>query len=362
MATGEGACLSNQGYTEGEKIRLSGVKTAALIRKGAAVANAIDNAAQLIENRRHQRDISDRATHIAEEEQGHLENTYWPRELNFLKEFGVPEQRDNAEMLGRRYAGRLIAGVSRHFAEQLKRLRCDSSRYCTGARSKAMQDIMLSRAQAIANAKIIGRLKGFAEVQKYADRDWERRKDAVGMSKGLMGQAAQLYERASQGYEEIGQELSGQLSSAIEAFQMAGRDPGRSAEMNSVLQQYRNNARMPGVVNNQGSANRIAQGVQSTYNSFAPVNELQSVTDSTQYNESVSTGVETFSSTNPQSDYASGIRENQMNKGRMGNWDLSRNGSKTYEFTDSDGDRGSITVKMEDFPLVYTDNMKEGDT
>lgn len=352
-------CMSDDGYTRGEKIRLEGVEEGALIRKAAAVANAIDNANQLIKNRRKQRRISDRAMKISEEEQQHLETVFWPREIQFLAEFGTPEQLETAEALGRRYAGRMVSSVAGAFAKRFRDVRCQSSRYCTSAKSKAMQDLAIARAQAIANAKVMGRLAGFAEVMARSDRDWKRRMQAVGLKQGLMQEAARLYTAAGKGLAEAGTEIAGRLNNALEMYGFADRDPGRSQQMNSIIRNDRYNARMPGVIGGQ-----VTQAAQPTYNSFNPVAEFNAVTDSTQFNSDVSAGVPVNDQSimNPSSPYMDSIQENQMNKGRMGNWDLSRNGSKTYTAIDSHGDRVAITVNMDDFKLVYTDNKTQGDT
>ena len=54
------------------------------------------------------------------------------------------------------------------------------------------------------------------------------------------------------------------------------------------------------------------------------------------------------------------MRTQQLESGNdavVGNRDLVRTGSKTYTFTDSDGDRGQITVSMDDFALKFADSV-----
>jgi len=59
-------CLNDDGYGPAEAVRAAAAQSAAIIRQVAAIAIALDNANQLVENYKDQRDISDRALKIAE--------------------------------------------------------------------------------------------------------------------------------------------------------------------------------------------------------------------------------------------------------------------------------------------------------
>lgn len=345
-------CLDGIGYIEGEYIRSEAVKDAANVRRIAAVAIAIDNAARLIDNYRMQRDIANRQMRIAEEQQRHLQDTYWPRELTFLGEFGTPEDIEDANVLGRRYAGRLVASVAGAFAQQIKQADCRASRYCTSDRSKMMQDLLLVRAQTIANARVQGRMIGFSEVQARRDRNDARRRQAVALGKNLIGEAASLYGSAGAGLASVGKELSASLGSALTAFGYASRDPGRSQEMENMLSQNEF-ARAP--YDPGGSISNGGRQIQ-----YESIDDFL-MQDPNAASQSVIGGASGMANTNPTSVWQ-GQQMERWNEGDVGNRDLARTGSVTYDFTDSDGDRGSITVNMSDFQLQYVDDKNPGDT
>lgn len=351
-------CLDDIGYKNGEYIRAEAVKFAANIRRIAAVAIAIDNAARLIDNYRLQRNISDRGLKIAEQNQAHLKSTYWPRELRFLGEFGTPEDIEDANILGRRYAGRLVSSVANVFAQQIKMADCNASRYCTSERSKSMQDLLLVRAQAIANARIQGRMIGFSEVQARRDRNDARRRQAVALGKGLVGEAASLYKMAGAGLASAGKEISASLGSALTAFGYASRDPGYGDEMGQMRNQFLNGqqGQMARAPYDTGGSPAQA-GRQFQYDSIDDF--LAQDPNAASY--AVSADASGMATTNPTSVWG-GQQAERWNEGDVGNRDLARVGSKTYDFTDSDGDRGSITINMSDFKLQYVDSKNPGDS
>lgn len=366
-------CLDDAGYTEGEKIRADAVKQGALIRQAAAVLIAIDNAAQALKNYKQQRDIASRSMKIAEEVQKHAQNTYWPRELEFLAEFGTPEAIEAIETMGRRYGGRLAADVSRAFASKLKEARCGFSRYCTSANKKVAQDLLMARAQAVANARVLGRNIAFAEYQARTDTNYERRLQAVALGRGLMGQAAALYKSAGAGLASVGAELTRGLNSALEFFGYAGRnDPWNqravmenAARMSGVTATNMDFARAPydpggsqgGITVSDYMRNPAGSnvGALSSWDGLMSADSAAAGGSAINASNAVALG-----QTNAMSSWQD-LQQERWNEADVGNRDLARTGSVTYNFTDSDGDRGSITVSMEDFALKYVDDKNEGD-
>lgn len=213
--------LFDFGYVAGETARTSAADTASFIRQAAAGLIAIDNANRLVDNYRKQRDIQDRMLDISEEQQKHLEEVYWPREIQFLNEFSVGEAVEAVETMGKRYAGRLVSTVAGAFAPKLKEAKCSAPRYCTSATTKGLQDLLMARSVAMANARVLGRNIAFAEFQARHDVNVERRMQAIAIGRDLMQQAANLYASAGQGLAAAGSILSGQMSKALEAFQYA---------------------------------------------------------------------------------------------------------------------------------------------
>lgn len=354
-------CLNDTGYKTGEDIRTQGVRTAAIIRQVAAAAIAIDNANQLVKNYRDQRDISKRALAIAQKQQEQLRTVYWPREEQFLNEFANPEAIETVEVMGRRYAGRLVATVSAAFARQLKEARCRFSRYCTSANKKVMQDLLLARAAGIANARVLGRNIAFAEYQVRDDTNFERRAQAVSIGRGLIQQAATLYANAGQGLASIGNLFAGQLSSALEAFGYARRDYSQAIGFNSTLAQgqyeYFRSQRAGTTMPNTGT---------SEWGAFAPNVGSYGYNSSTQsfMNLEASNVFTPFdskalSSKDPNSVWNWWQNERQMNEADVGNRDKARFGKATFPVESITG--GSVTVDMSQFPLYHVDEYAPGE-
>lgn len=343
-------CLNGDGYKSGEDIRASAVNTAANLRLAQMIVMAIDNSNQLISNYKKQNDIADAALKMSEQNQHHLKTTFWTRELQFLSEFCSPEEIEEVEAMGRRYAGRLVSMVAAQFAKQLNALRCNASKYCSSATGKAFQDLSLARSQAIANARVLGRMMAFKEHQQFDDLTFARRIQAAGLGDGLIGQAANFMGKGTAGYSQIGQSLAGRLSDNItgigQAFEMRNKPPPRSREMVSMWDAAM--ARQPYV-----PASTTAAGTSDVFNMDFSAPEMDFKVDTTNL------GV--YKSSDSASLWQSQQNQTQMNNGRIGNWDLAREGTKTYTDYDTYGKPINITVKMSDFPLKYMDSKTEGD-
>lgn len=362
-------CLGPEGYKQGELIRAEAAQTAATIRQVAAIAIALDNANQLVENYKDQRDISDRALKIAEKQQDHIANTFWPREAQFLAEFSSPEAIESVAVMGRRYGGRLASMVASGFAIQLREARCSFSRYCTSANKKLIQDLLMARSIGIANARVLGRSIAFAEFQARNDTNYERRMQAVALGRGLMQQAATLYEAAGKGLAAAGQAISSQLSSALEAFGYARRDyrnavSGAPGGYQSVLMQgqaeyaQRSTHNGPSQVASGVSPMRwdgspAAFGYSSAMNSFTSLSASNTFGE---YNVASSWNLSQHGQPSP---WVFQQAERQMNEADVGNRSLARFGTKEYPVKGITG--GSVTVSMADFALYFTDEYNPGD-
>lgn len=346
------ACLNDAGYKEAEAIRAKAVSDAAFMRQIAAVAVAIDNAAQLVSNYKKQRDIADETLKISERELNHLKQTYWPRELEFLAEFGTPEDIESAETLGRRYAGRLVSAVADAFAKEIKKADCNAARYCTSMRAKNMQDLMIARSEAIANARVLGRQIGFAEYQARNDRNWDRRLQAIQLGKGLVGQAASLYGKAGQGLAAAGNSIAGRLGDALEFFGGARRDPGPPPISQDMVIQG-GPGRMPYNTNSI-----TGMDLTTTNRGTSPLFNQSNNLDIT---PQVAVGSVDLAYTQDPYSVHRDLQHEKWNEGRVGNRNLVRSGSHTYEFQDSRGDHHSLTINMSDFELQYADHKNPGD-
>ena len=239
-------CITADGYREGERMRLEAINYASTSAQAVAVGVAILNAVDLIANYKKQRDIADRSTAIAEAQQKQVTDVYFPKELQFLAEFAQPEDVEAVEVLARRYAGRMVASVAGAFAPKLRELKCSMNRHCTSANKKAMQDMLLAKSFTMSNARALGRRIAYAEWQARNDVNFDRRVQAVGLGRGLIGQAASLLGSAGAGLAGASTDLFGGLNSALNAFSFAGQ---RNAEYANTRMSYEQWAKVYG---NQG--------------------------------------------------------------------------------------------------------------
>lgn len=378
------SCVTKAGYREAEKIRAEGITDAANIRRVGAIAMAIDNASQLISNYKKQRDISDRMLAIAEDERKHAQQTYWPRELEFLNEFGTPEEVELADVYGRRFAGHLIAPIAKAFAIQIQKQKCGAGRYCTSQFIQNMQQTYQAHATAVACMKVVGYVKGFLYAQAKHGLNDDRRLKAVALGKDLVGQAATLYKQAAGGLASRGGDLIAGFNNALAAFGFAEQ---HSKDSVGSLANY---ARDAMANRTEGNANfKIPDSYNTMYD--IPVDttdynvlwDSSAITDTSMYNGNIGFSYDvnggSSSALNFDGDVGMQAQVNDMfrddaapftnntfdniktatmdsgNEGDVGKRDLVRTGTKTYTFTDSDGDRGQITVDMSDFKLAYAD-------
>lgn len=354
-------CLDDDGYTQAEATRANAVSTAANIRRVAAIAIAIDNADQLLQNMSDQRQLASRALSISEQQQAHIQDNFWPKELAFLGEFGTPEDIEAAETLGRRYAGRLVSTVANEFAKLIRREDCNASRYCTSARRKGLQDLMLARAQALANARVLGREIAFTEIQARNDRNFDRRMQAVALGRGLIGQAQSLFEKAGAGLASVGGEYASRLNGALEFFGSARRDPGPPViTQDMIIRPSGSQSRMPYTPNQSVDMYGIDPNT-SGIGLNSPLSSFGSADANTLSTSQVDGGVQGLGATNPTSVWRD-LQHEAWNEADVGNRNLARVGSHTYNFRDSRGDSHSLTINMSDFKLQFVDDKNPGDS
>lgn len=255
------SCVSDIGYTAAELMRASATGAAALLRSAAMAAVAVDNANQAVSNFKKQWRIAKRGLTIAQERQAQLETVFWPRELQLLNEFAAApihdgvETIESVEVLGRRYAGRLIAALASRFAKSIQELRVSAPRYNTSDYRKKLQELHLTRAFAVAAARVMGRNIAWVEIQAREEVDWNRRKAVVSLGRGLMSQIAALMQSAGSAYGALGDFALSNMQSAVqEAAQAFGEyrmsrgaraaPPGGSSSGGTIgrYQGYRPNA------------------------------------------------------------------------------------------------------------------------
>lgn len=339
------SCMNDMGYMGGEATRSAGVTAALVIRQVVAAAIAADNANEMVKSYRALRDISSRSVAIAESQQAQLEKTYWPRELDHLAEFGDEDPTiESAAVLGTRYAGRLVSTVAGGFARQMRELRCNASRYCTSAFRKQFQDLMQARATALASARVLGRNIGFAEYQARTDTNFNRRMQAVGMGRGLMGEAAKLMHAAAGSLATAVRDNEKQLSSAIEAFGAARQDWRTYRQGTQGGGSYSGPTQPPV---SQGPNPLSGQSSMSEFTSPESGGTLDTF--------NIDSGIQMNGyENNPMSTWPDMQRQEQMNTGHVGDRDLARVGAVTFPVMGVTG--GTVTVDMDAFGLGFMDD------
>lgn len=369
-------CLGDEGYLQGERLRAEAIIKATRIRQVAAVAIAIDNAMQIQDNYKAQRDIAKRGLKMAQKQHGHLKDTFWPREEQMLNEFGQMEDIEDIDSMARRNSGRLKSTIAGAFAKKLAETKCNAPRYCTSLNQKSLQDLHLTKAMVAANAGILGQKIAWETYQAKYDTGMQRRHQVIGLGRNLLGQAASLYGNASENIAKAGSGLSDRLNSALNAFGNAGRLSAMSGNQSQLMRRAFELSDAP---------NRVPSGIQTQGISASGLTAIGSQGNGLNLDQamgdfSMSATNASFQTANPSNQIPSGTIQTPsnypltnrgqhqsasveaVNQGRVGNMDLARSGSHTYEFTDSNGDRGEITVDMSDFPLIFYDDQQPGST
>ena len=350
------SCMDGSGYESGEKIRTAAVSQAAMIRQAAALAIAIDNALQAVNNYKKQRDIAKRSLAISKAQQKQLQDVYWPRELEFLAEFGTPEAIETVEVMGRRYGGRLLASIAGAFAKALREARCGGSRYCTSANRKMVQDLLLARSTAMANARVLGRNIAFAEFQARTDTNFNRRMQAIAIGRGLMGDAAKLLQNAAGGLASAGNIISRQFNSAIEAF---GYARARSQQdMNNQVAQGGNAARESYTPNGSTGRASFYDAGLATQNGIGYQSSVETVASQSAggFGTNFQFGTEDGAGLAQRNMFNDSLplQNEVMNDMDVGDDDLVRTGTVTFPVASIVG--GSVTIDMERFGLRFADD------
>lgn len=341
-------CLSGAGYSAGENSRATAQRTIAIYKAAVSGTIASYNAYQLYGNYKEQRKIARRANIIKEDYQNFLIANFWPKEENYLNEFVNPdthgEAPEDVEVMGSRYAGRLIPMIAKKFADEIAAAKCNFSRYCTSANKKTLQDLMLARSNAIASARVAGRQIAFKEWRAKIDQNYKRRIAAVSLGDGMIAEAGELYSAALGAYRAAGADLEGQFNSALGSLGSAvGSYQSADTRIDSLkgLRMDDTVAYAPSAFGVQNTWSQMTGGGSNTfggYNIGLSNNGLNS------YN-----GLSTVYSSNGEAGLNMGQIFNQL--------DLTRTGSFTYPVVD-----GTVTINMGDFLLKDVAEKDQGDT
>lgn len=222
-------CVDKDGYKDAEKIRFDATKFAAILKGVVAVAQFALSAYEAYRNFKKLWEVSERGIRLEEAQHNFIKQTYWPREIQFLIEFTQPTPWDSQSVLTRRYEGLMWPPLARGFAQKLKELEGNKSRYTGQATMDAIQTLLFARHATRANIATMASRIAFAEVQAIKDTDFERRKAAIAMRQGLMADAIRLMQSAAQGFNQSGNDALraatgalGTLGNAVGQYQNAG--------------------------------------------------------------------------------------------------------------------------------------------
>lgn len=338
-------CLSDGGYSAGESARAAAVSAASTMRSVAAAAIAADNAAQLISNYRDQRDIARRMNTISREAQDQLRLHFWPREEQFLNEFSVGEPIEEVEVMGRRYAGRLVATVAKQFSDQIRIARCNLNRYCTSANKKVLQDLLLARANAYSTARVMGRNLAFTEFRARTDMNYQRRMQAISWGNGMVRQATALYAGAFSSYAAAGQAIADRLNENLGRLGQSLRMGQQARQVQGFWDTYQPTGRQIG-----GYAPAPTTfGFQSVQSNFTnPDTSNQIAWDMS----SLDRGADTTT-------LFGGSQQQMWNMANnMGNEDFVRTGIVSFPVIGMTG--GTVLVDMDSFPIMNAKHKSEG--
>lgn len=247
-----GTCVSSYGYLGGEGVRFLATRTAATIKKTVAVAQFSLNAYDAVKNYKKLADVSSRGLTLEEQQFSHVRDVYWAQEDKFLNEHTQPIPWEDQAVLAKRYAGRMWAPVANSFAKRFKELECNKIRYCGTAYKRTLQEILVARGTARANIESLADRIAFYEIQQIRETDFERRKAAIALRKGLVAQAAALMASAANGLAEAG---ASAMSQANEALRAVGyfNEQGKSANEQFTRSMTRNANEAPAPVEDRST-------------------------------------------------------------------------------------------------------------
>jgi len=216
-------CVDPTSYKEAEKIRFRAVSDAADLRQTAIIAQLILDGSQAYDSYRSLNDISKRAVGVEEAQYGQIKNVYWPAEDQFLEEHRNGQPWESQAVLAKRYAGRIWAPIAAKFAGKLHELECTRPRYCASAYMRAYQELQVAKAATKANVLTMADKMAFYEVEAVSDSNFDRRKTAVGLFLGLVGEAQSLMGAAANGYASIAMDSFNAVGSGLGAL-LANRE------------------------------------------------------------------------------------------------------------------------------------------
>jgi hypothetical protein len=198
------------------------MEAAALLANAAAIAVAVYNTMAAIEIADKQYEIAKGYLDIARELHDYWLNTFKPCEQAYVAEAcAAPVYQPRYEET----AGRYVASVRQQFRKSIDNVVRTSSRYCTGLTAAMMKDIAIAEAQAVGSARNFAYRYEEARKERKDDIRWSRRHNALGLGRGLLGEAAQYGQAAGKILGDLGGQA---VAGANGAMQFLGNQLNRN--------------------------------------------------------------------------------------------------------------------------------------
>lgn len=217
---GGGLKVSAKAFKKAEKIRNEAFRDASGWRRTTAFLMALVNAYMLIQNFKKQKKLADRSYKMSIELHNRLMHKFFPKELKFLSEFGYDggEDIESIEAYSKRYGGRLRATIAKTYTDKLKKLTCQAPRYCVSQVRNVYQDLHQQKAFALAQANIAGNVIGFNEYQQRISKARNRRLQAIGLGRDLVGTSMSAAQTAQKYLDGAGAQFASNLKTELGRF------------------------------------------------------------------------------------------------------------------------------------------------
>lgn len=357
---GSSPCVGGSAYSTAEGIRAGAMTAGNAIKQLIALDMARDNARKLIDNYRKQRDIADRSLKISEQQQGQLSEVFWPREEEFLNEFATPEDREAAEVLGRRYAGRMVVPLARTFAKAFRDLKCNHPIRCASSYKRASLQLVNARHSAIGTAKALGYSLGHAEYLARKEIGTKRRMQALAWGRGLIAQATALYGSAGRTLAAVGEQYSQQLGSNLNEFMteygsmmdnIGMRRQARERDAH-YEQQRSSSAHAP------ASYGRVEYSPLKTSNDLGYQSSFGGAMNPASPMGMVNSDLTTESASDNRVTHAPSMSHDHGNNSDVGKHQVTRTGSIIWPVVSVGA--GYVEVDMDQYPLFHSGHKSEG--
>lgn len=232
--------ITDRGYKSAQTVIIDAVKVASLAKEAASIAALASNMELMVSNASAQQKIKKRSLAIEQSKQKHAEDVYWPKETSFGEEYAGPQalQREieDVSVLGKRYAGRLLAIVNYKYSVRESKLEANKYRYETSTWESALTDLYIEKTREQVNARVIARLIAESEYQAKTDVNYARALQALSTIYGMQADPASFLSTATRILGYSGDRLSAQFAESLGSNMRSISDIAQAYSMQNSLQ------------------------------------------------------------------------------------------------------------------------------